>query len=117
MTTGEHPTKLGTLITQLRTAAGLSMYHLAQRTGLNRSTLMRIEDGTYQQPTVETLNKLAQALDAEPEDLYDAVWKDSEEPLPSLGVYFRSKYHLSEQQIAELQSTVERITDEGKDAP
>jgi transcriptional regulator with XRE-family HTH domain len=112
---GDDPTTLGTLLTQLRTRAGLSMYQLAQRAGLNRSTLMRIEDGTYAQPSVETLNTLARALQVEPEELYDAVWQDSGEPLPSPAIYFRSKYQLSDRQIAELESTLKRLAAEADD--
>ncbi len=115
MVKGDDPTTLGTVLRQLRIQAGLSMYQLAQRAGLNRSTLMRIEDGTFAQPSVETLNALAHALEIEPEELYDAIWQDSGQPLPSPAIYFRSKYQLSDRQIAELESTLKRIAAEADD--
>jgi transcriptional regulator with XRE-family HTH domain len=111
----DRSTILGNRLTRLRQRTGLSMYQLAQRTGLNRSTLMRIEDGTYAQPSVETLNALARELNVEPEELYDAVWQDSDEPLPSPSVYLRNKYDLSDQQVAELESTIKRIAGEADD--
>ena len=40
------------------------------------------------------------ALDVEPELLYDAVWKDTGDVLPSLTTYFRSKFSMSDDQIA-----------------
>ena len=105
------PTPLAELVQRLRTEAGLSMYELAKRSGINRSTLMRIEDGTTTQPDSGTLNTLARALNVEPEVFYDAVWQDTDAPLPSLGLYFRSKYRLSPRQIAEIEDSIQHITD------
>lgn len=106
------PTAIGQLITKLRTDAGLSQYALAIAAQVNRSTLMRLEEGTTSQPTVDLLNALARTLDVDPEELYDAVWQDTKEPLPSPAVYFRSKYKLSAEQVAELEAAVESVTTE-----
>jgi len=103
-------TAVGRLITKLRTDAELSQYALAAAMGISRSTLMRLEEGTTTQPTVELLNALAKALDVDPEELYDAVWQDTTEPLPSPAVYFRSKYKLTADQVAELEAAVESVT-------
>lgn len=103
-------TPIGRLLLRLRTEQGLSLYELANRTGINRSTLMRIEDGSTSQPTGQALNRLADALGVDVEDFYDAVWIDAEEPLPSPAVYFRNKYDLDDAQVAELQKAVQRIT-------
>lgn len=113
MGSSQHETTLGVLLKQRRTELGLSLYELAKRTGINRSNLMRLEDGVIGQPrNLEALNTLALALEVEPEELYDAVWQDSNEPLPSPAIYFRSKYQLSDNQIQELKSTFERITED-----
>jgi transcriptional regulator with XRE-family HTH domain len=109
MTEQNAPT-LAELLKRLREAAGLSLYELDKRTGINRSTLMRIEDGTTTQPDVDTLNRLARALGVDPEDFYDALWAHTAEPLPSPATYFRRKYALSDEQVAELEAAVERIT-------
>jgi transcriptional regulator with XRE-family HTH domain len=104
------PTNLAALVKRLREDLGVSMYELSKRSGINRSILKRIEDGTTTQPGVGTLNTLARALGADPELFYDAVWQDNEAPLPSPSVYFRSKYRLSAEQIAELENSLKRVT-------
>lgn len=109
---GSTPTELATLMRQLREDLGVSMYELAKRTEINRSTLMRIEDGTTTQPDAGTLNTLARALGVDPELFYDAVWQDAETPLPSPSVYFRSKYRLTPAQIAELEASLKRVTEQ-----
>lgn len=105
------PTSLQELLTRLRLEAGISMYELAKRTGINRSTLMRIEDGTTTSPDIGTLNTLARYFGIESELFYDAVWHGTDQPLPSPAVYFRSKYQLSPQQIAQLERSIQRIAD------
>ncbi len=105
------PTTLAELVNRLRLRAGISMYELAKRTGINRSTLMRIEDGTTTGPDTGTLNTLARGLGVEPEQFYDAVWQDTDNPLPSPAVYFRSKYRLTDEQIAELEQSIERLAE------
>lgn len=111
--TEDTTTPLGRLLKRLRTEQGLSLYELAARSGLNRSTLLRIEGGTHAQPSAGTLNRLARGLGIDAEELYDASWVDSDEPLPSPTTYFRTKYKLSETQLAELESAIERITKGG----
>jgi transcriptional regulator with XRE-family HTH domain len=105
------PTSLQELLTRLRLETGISMYELAKRTGINRSTLMRIEDGTTTSPDIGTLNTLARYFGVEPELFYDAVWHGTDQPLPSPAVYFRSKYQLSPEQITELERSIQRIAD------
>jgi len=92
--------------------AGLSLYELAKRSNVNRAKLFRMESGEVRQPTPETLQRLARALGAQPEEFYDAVWQDNDAPLPSPALYFRSKYRLSEAQIAELEASVKRVTEQ-----
>ncbi len=94
----EPTTPLGQLLQRLRTEQGLSLYELANRSGLNRSTLMRWEDGSRKSPTTDALNQLAVALEIDVEELYDAVWTDADAPLPSPAVYFRQKLALTDQQ-------------------
>lgn len=106
-------TPLAELLTRLRLEAGLSQYELAKRSGINRSTLLRIEAATTTNPDAETLNRLARAFAVEPELFYDAVWQDAAKPLPSPALYFRSKYRLSDAQVAELEASLKRVTEEG----
>lgn len=118
MTEDHQPSPLGELLKGLRKSAELSLYELAKRSGVARNKLLLIERGEIRQPTTATLNKLAAALGIDPEDFYDAVWQDTNEPLPSPAVYLRTKYHqLSDEQVAELESMVKRVTAETDDAP
>ncbi len=106
-------TSLAELLRSLRQEAGLSQYELAKRSGINRSTLLRIEAGTTTDPDAQTLNSLARVFEVEPELFYDAVWQDAAEPLPSPALYFRTKYQLSDAQIAELEASLKRVTEQG----
>src|SRR5689334_16083998 len=99
----------GGLLKRLRQEAGLSLYELGQRSGVNRAKLLRMECGEIRQPTMATISKVAAALRVEPEDFYDAMWQDSDGPLPSPAVYLRSKYHLSGEQVAKLAEQIERL--------
>lgn len=112
MGSDQSPKTLAELLTRLRSEAGLSMYELAKRTGVNRSILMRIEDGTTTRPFTETVNALARGLGVEPELFYDAVWQDADQPLPSPALYFRNKYQFTDEQIAELEASVKRVTEQ-----
>lgn len=100
---------LGEALEALRRRAGLTLYQLGQQSGVNRSQLMRMENGTIRTPTTETLNKVAAALQVDPEEFYDAVWTGSGDPLPSLPTYFRNKYRLSDDQIAAVERTMRAI--------
>ena len=110
------PAELGRLLKRLREEADLSLYELAKRSGVNRAKLLRLESGELRQATGPVLHKLADALGVELEDFYDAIWQDKDEPLPSPAIYFRSKYGLSDEQIAELEVTIKRLADEGGDS-
>ena len=99
-------TPLGQKLKELRYTLGLSLYEVETRSGVNRAKLMRLENGTITKPTTETLNKLAQCLEVDPEELYDVAWATG--PLPSLPTYFRSKYSLDDNTIAAIERTIER---------
>ena len=88
------------------------MYQLANRSGVSRGQLSRMESGEARHPAPATLQRLARALNVEPEEFYDAAWQDIGGPLPSPAVYFRSKYRLSDEQVAELEASVRQITDQ-----
>lgn len=104
--------RFGEFVRSLRQEADLTLYELEKRSRISRSTLMRIENGEHARPNTSTLNRLAHGLDIDPERLYDAVWDQAEDPLPSPAVYFRSKYRLNAQQIEELERSLEAMTDD-----
>ncbi len=54
---------------ELRKAKGLTQSALAERAGVARVTINRLETGQLQETTIGTLIKLAKALDAKLDDL------------------------------------------------
>jgi transcriptional regulator with XRE-family HTH domain len=48
-----------------RRSAGLSLTQLAERTGMTRQAISRIESGENRNPTVSTIVRLAEALNKE----------------------------------------------------
>lgn len=59
---------LGALVRQLRKQAGLTQFQLAERAGLGESTVRRIETDRPFDHRLGTINRIADALDAGPED-------------------------------------------------
>ncbi|WP_253796259.1 helix-turn-helix transcriptional regulator [Kitasatospora paracochleata] len=60
--------QLGTLLRRLRKQAGLTQEQVAERSGVSVSTIRRLENGRSTDYRVGTVNLLADALDAGPED-------------------------------------------------
>ena len=101
---------LGTLVRRLRQEAGLSMFELAKRSGYDRSNLRRLEEGAINAIAPDTARKLADALDADVEEFYEAIWEADKTYLPSLPTFFRHKYHnLTSEQIAEVEGLVDQM--------
>lgn len=96
----------------LRRQCGISVVDMAEKTGISRSNLHRLEAGEIAEPSIETLNTLANALDVEPEDLYDLAWTTNatNTGLPSLPTYFRAKYDLDDDQIKAVERALKRVT-------
>ena len=61
--------KLGEKLKKLRDDRGMSMYRLTQMTGVSGHHIKGIEQGT-RQPTIETLNKLVNALGSSLADIF-----------------------------------------------
>ena len=54
---------------KIRAEKGYSLEKVARLAGLSLSTVVKIGDGTNQNPTIDTLSKIAQALDISVDDL------------------------------------------------
>ena len=100
------PPSLAELLTRLRLEAGLSLYELSHRSGINRSNLHRMEKGVITDPSRETLNRIAGALGTDPEQLYEAILAADPAALPELPTYFRAKYRLNDDEIAEVERLI-----------
>jgi transcriptional regulator with XRE-family HTH domain len=91
-------------------ARGISARELSRRSGVNFSSIRRIERGQFAHPRAETLNALAVALEIEPSDLLSAAGYVEANALPSFSPYLRSKYgELPDDARAELERSFERI--------
>ena len=56
---------IAVLLRDAREAAGLSLTELAERTGITRQAISRIETGENRNPTLSTIVRLAEALNKE----------------------------------------------------
>lgn len=108
--------EFGAGLRAMREEAGVGLSELARRTGLARSHLYRLEDGTSAAPTVETVNAIAEALDVDPEDIYDLMWQTlgTGHELPTTATYFRARHNLDDDQIAAVERTLKRVTNNTK---
>ncbi|QQG46129.1 MAG: helix-turn-helix transcriptional regulator [Candidatus Niyogibacteria bacterium] len=56
-------------IRKLRAKLGLTQDDLAKKADIKYTTLMKVESGTVNKPSVQTMAKIARALDVNIEDL------------------------------------------------
>jgi transcriptional regulator with XRE-family HTH domain len=56
-------------IKRLRAKLGLTQDDLAKKADIKYTTLMKVESGTVNRPSVQTMAKIAKALDVSIEDL------------------------------------------------
>ena len=61
--------KIGSNFKKLRAQKGYSLEKVARLADLSLNTVVRLESGTNKNPTIETLTKIAQALDVSVDDL------------------------------------------------
>ena len=102
--------QLGSLLKRERERAGLTVRQLADAAGLVPSTVSRLETGFIATPRPEHLQKLAQALGIEVEELYAAAGYST--PLPELRPYLRAKYGLTDELANRVEGFVEAVRQE-----
>lgn len=56
-------------VKKIRAEKGYSLEKVARRADLSLSTVVKIEDGTNQNPTINSLSKIATALEVKVDDL------------------------------------------------
>jgi transcriptional regulator with XRE-family HTH domain len=54
---------------KIRAEKGYSLEKVARLADLSLSTVVKVEDGTNQNPTIDTLSKIAKALEVRVDDL------------------------------------------------
>jgi transcriptional regulator with XRE-family HTH domain len=83
---------LGDFLRARREKAGLSMTQMAERLGISRPQLGRLERGESEHPTPTTLSKIARCLDVPLEDLYALAGVMLPTDLPDLCPYLHAKH-------------------------
>jgi transcriptional regulator with XRE-family HTH domain len=90
--TPENARKLGAELRKRREALGLSLRQLEELSGVDDTTIVRLEAGRSQRPATEKLQRLAVALDVPLEDLLITAGIQTDRGLPTLRPYMRTKY-------------------------
>src|ERR1700722_1896434 len=98
--------KLGVLVQQAREKKGLSTRQLGAAIGTTHSYIHKLEAGWFQSISPENVQKLAQTLDLDSQDLFALAGYRIPEGLPNLVPYLRTKYgdDLPDEAIAEITS-------------
>jgi transcriptional regulator with XRE-family HTH domain len=73
------------------------------------STVSRLETGFIATPKPDHLQKLAQALGIDVEELYEAAGYLT--PLPELRPYLRAKYGLTDEQASQMEGQLQALRD------
>lgn len=92
-------TSLAETIRRHREAAGLSQLALARMIGVPASTVFRMERAEVEAPDPDKLQRLAAALEIDPEELFSQY--PAPERLPEFAPYLRAKYGMSAEAVAE----------------
>jgi transcriptional regulator with XRE-family HTH domain len=99
--------RIGTYIRKHREARGLSQNKLAALSGVNQSTVIRIERGDFRQPNPETLQALVSALEVPLADVWSLAGYQVDGKLPSTLPFLRAKYRdLSDKEMDSLTNDV-----------
>lgn len=88
---GTADNQLGNYIRERRGVLDMSLRELEAATGIERGALSRIENGS-RQPSPELLQRIAESLQLDYEDLYAVSGISRPEKLPELDAYLRTRY-------------------------
>lgn len=102
---------LNELLKRERERARLTVRQLAEAAALVPSTVSRLETGFIATPRPDHLQKLAQALGIDVEELYAAAGYLEPGSLPELAFYLRAKYGLTNQQASQIEGYLQAVRD------
>jgi transcriptional regulator with XRE-family HTH domain len=108
----DDPQPLGELLHSERLRAHLSVRQLAKASGLVPSTVSRLENDLIASPKPDHLQRLAQALEIDVEELYARVGYLAPHGLPALGPYLRAKYGLADEAANQIEGYVQALRDQ-----
>ena len=75
----ERRERFGDVVREHRLAAGLSQEALAERCGVDRKSISRMETGAFS-PRLDSVFNVAEALDIPVSELFDVVGRDGPRP-------------------------------------
>ena len=104
----EQESELGNTLKQRRLELGLSLSQLADATGLHKSSLSRLESGVVRQPSADSLQRIAAALELSNTAVFGLLDERARDQLPPLQPYMRAKYDLPDGVIAEITAYLAR---------
>jgi len=105
---------VGTKLKALREKAGMSLGQLAEASGVNKVTILRLERDEFTRPNADKLIPLAAALGVDPAELLGAAGYAPKEALPNFKPYLRTKYGgvLPPDMLRELNDLFDQMTAE-----
>jgi transcriptional regulator with XRE-family HTH domain len=107
--TKEQAQRIGRMIAVARRNKGWSLRRLSVETGISHPWLISVERGEYSTPAPDRLIRIAEALNLDPERIERIVKGQISESLPGVRTYFRAKYDLSQEEIDQIEKTVNQI--------
>ncbi len=97
---------LGAVIRSHREAAGYSARQLATMAGINYAYLTRLETGDRSKPTADVLQRLAEALEIDADELLRFIGVKT---LPEPRAYYRRAYKLTDDEAAEAEQRMDEV--------
>jgi len=109
--TDDEAASLGAYLRSERETAGLSLRQLAEAAHVAHGYLARLERGEQSNPTIEVLQKIAQALALDFDELLTKF--GVQRTLPEPRVYFRRKFGVSEDDAEVMARLIEKYREKG----
>ena len=101
--------KLGQLIARVRERRGIGLRELARLVEVSPTWMTQLEAGRYLDTSPERLARIAEILDIDPARFEQFTGWSVSESLPNLKTYFRAKYDLTPDQVAQVERYIERL--------
>lgn len=106
----EQAKALGSFLKEHRAGLGLSTHQLAARSGTDQATIVRLEQGAFAEPRLDTLRAVAEALGASLADVFALAEYAMPSELPSFRPYLRAKYRdLPSEAVEQLERSFTRL--------
>ncbi len=108
--TPDQAVELGIFLKNRREQAGVAMYGLATKLGVDRSQLTRLEQGSVRNPRPEILAAYAEAIGVPAADIFTMAHMPLAKGLPTLRPYLRAKYRdLTAEDAAQVEAFVDDL--------